>query len=533
MKLATKYALILPCCAIALLATIALAGANAAAASSWTLRQLPPISDQAPIGPGLRGVSCPSESLCVAVGGADTEGGGAGAVAFSQAPTGGLAKWHVGTLAAPAGEGEIRSLDAISCASQTLCVTVSGSGEGFIFVSTEPTGAAAAWSPTALDEGHGLDAVSCPSESFCAAVSEGGKVLTSTEPAAGHWQSTQLAGSPDLRGVSCATASLCVAVGEEGQILVSTDPTGGASAWQETGTPGGPGALQGISCVSTLLCATGNLTGNVLTSTDPSGGSSSWKDVITPSSLRITGVACPTASRCVADDDNGDVLTSTDPSGGADSWHFENLVPFVRSAGENGTLPPLNGLFAASCASTSLCALTGSDGRIFTSTEPFQAPTEAPAEAVEHHRHRARLRPRTILLPVEWLISQAIHRRIRVHSRFRSPTRVRGFECKLDRGSYRRCHSPLRYWVSHGRHALRVRAIGPTGLRGPAALIRFRIGHFRVIPAPRQSGPTGHKLRHTVRWPLHHRFAVLDNTFPSKTSLGAEGNSFIPAGGLR
>ncbi|MGA8746843.1 MAG: hypothetical protein WB507_13415 [Solirubrobacterales bacterium] len=488
-KLAAKSSLVLFCSAVTILATIALAGASRAAASSWTLRQLPPVSDQAQLGPGLKGVSCPSESLCVAVGGADTEGESAGALAFSQAPTGGLAKWNVGNLTPPAGEGEIRSLDAISCASQNLCVTVSASGEGFIFVSTEPTGGAATWSPTALREDHGLVAVSCPSQSFCAAVSEGGKVLTSTEPIAGRWQSTQLVGSPDLRGVSCGTPSLCVAVGGEGQIFVSTDPTGGPSAWQEEGTPGGSGALQGVSCVATLLCATGNLTGNVLTSTDPTGGGASWNEASTPSSLRITGIACPTASRCVAADDNGDVLTSTDPTGGASHWSFENLVPFVRPAGGNGTLPPLNGLFAASCSSASLCVLTGSDGRIFTSIEPFSAPAQAPSVAVEHHRrHRAHLRPRTILLPAEWRMSQAIQRRIRVHSRFRSPTRVRGFECKLDRRPYRRCHSPLRYLVSHGSHALRVRAIGPTGLRGPAAVVRFRIGHFRVIHAPGNAG---------------------------------------------
>ena len=81
---------------------------------------------------------------------------------------------------------------------------------------------------------------------------------------------SQLAGSPDLRGVSCGTPSLCVAVGGEGRIFVSTDPTGGASTWEEAGTPGGPVGLQGVSCVSTLLCAAGNLSGDVLTSTDPS-----------------------------------------------------------------------------------------------------------------------------------------------------------------------------------------------------------------------------------------------------------------------
>jgi len=50
----------------------------------------------------------------------------------------------------------------------------------------------------------------------------------------------------------------------------------------------------------------------------------------------------------------------------------------------------------------------------------------------------------------------------------------------------------MRYWVSYGRHALRVRAIGPTGLRGKAALIFFRIEHVRVIHAPGNDGPATH-----------------------------------------
>src|SRR5262249_48599569 len=40
-------------------------------------------------------------------------------------------------------------------------------------------------------------------------------------------------------------------------------------------------------------------------------------------------------------------------------------------------------------------------------------------------------------------------------------------------GPYRPCSSPLRYWTGQGWHALRVRAIGPTGLRGPAAIKHF------------------------------------------------------------
>ncbi len=473
-----KRILVVACSAIALIAILA-APAGAAAASSWTLRQLSPGLERP-----LSGVSCPAASLCVAVGGLDT-------LAFSQSPTGGAVGWHVVNPPYPVGPGKTcvegephcptpgGRLNAISCASEDFCVVVSY--EGFIYVSTDPTGGAAAWSPTVINEPHAatathLTAVSCPSPSFCAAVSGGykasGKVLTSTDPTSGNWQATQLGGSLDLRGVSCGTPFLCVAVAREGRMFVSTDPTGGASDWVEAGTPGGPGDLEGVSCVSTLLCAAGNLTGNVLTSTDPASGGASWSEANAGGSVQITGISCPDASHCVAVDNNGDVLTSADPTGGPGSWHFENLVPFSPTAEEEGQ-PPRNALFSASCASVTLCALVGIKGRIFTATDPFSVPVKPTGS----RGRKVPLRPRTIVAFAEnfWKGSATRHRHIRARFHFYSPTKARGFECKRDGGPYRHCRSPLRYWVTHGRHALRVRAIGPTGLRGPAAIKHFRV----------------------------------------------------------
>ena len=64
--------------------------APTALASNWKLAQLPPtpFEEGGSAEPGLSGVSCPTESLCVAVGAFDT-------LAFSQAPTAGAASWHV------------------------------------------------------------------------------------------------------------------------------------------------------------------------------------------------------------------------------------------------------------------------------------------------------------------------------------------------------------------------------------------------------------------------------------------------------
>lgn len=464
-------------CAIAVLG-VELA-APAGAASSWTLRQLPGKQleggyvDQVP----LNAVSCPSKTLCVAVGALDT-------VAVSHSPTGGRDSWRVSypTYAEPKQscleeEGVSPascsfprgSLDAVSCATESLCVAVGY--EGSVYVSADPT--SGRWSIDSPYKGPGaphLTGVSCPSTSLCVAVSGGngaasGRVFTTTSPVAGQWQSDQLGGSPDLRAVSCT--AVCVAVAKGGRIFVSDYPTGGAGSWHEIGSPT-QRDLEGVSCVTGFLCAAGDGGGNILTSTDPAG--SDFTETNAGGSVQITGVTCPMMTNCVAVDDNADVLTSIDPEGGPAAWTFENLVPFEAEPGDSGQFVG-NALWGASCPSTSLCVLVGAKSRIFSSTDPFASPAgNAPSKGT-------RKRPRTHLVFAEGFWKSVItrHRGVKARFHFYSREGARGFECKRDRGPYRRCRSPLRYWVTHGRHVLRVRAVGPTGLRGPAAIKRFTV----------------------------------------------------------
>jgi hypothetical protein len=482
-------------CAIAIVIALAVPTASSAA-SNWTLTQLPARtvgegeSDQV----GLSGVSCPSESLCVAVSGFDT-------VVSSRSPTGGAGAWHVVTPPAPTGPGACMeenaagetvscglsaSLRSISCPSESLCVAVSW--EGFAYVSTNPSGGAGAWSTSDLNEALGgdthLDSVSCPSESLCVAVSTGrtgsgpvgGKILTTADPTSGRWQATQLDSSLAFTSVSCAGPSLCVAVAEDGRIAVSSDPTGGVSAWRVVGGPPGAGGLGGAACTGTSLCVAGDADGNLLTSTAPGARGTTWSVTNGGGSVLLTGVSCPTATRCVAVDNNGDVLTSTDPAGGAGSWHFENLAPFHQTGLEG---EEKNALFDVSCASPSLCVLVGADSRIFTSTEPFLPSGTGPAAS--HASHRPPRRPRTFFRwkEMSWRGAVTRRRHARANFHFYSRTEHRGFECRHDHGRWRRCRSPLRFWVGHGHHVLRVRAIGPTGLRGPAAVAHFRVGYPR------------------------------------------------------
>lgn len=492
--------LVASCAAIALLA-IAAATAGPVAAAQWTLRQLPPLrnSENRPVQFGISGISCPTESLCVAVGGRQ------GTFAFSQDPTGGVGSWNMTKLEYPVGPGKTcargepdceppsGALQAVSCASASLCALTTY--DGWIFVSADPAGGTGTWSAVNVNskEQKGathLISISCPSPSFCAAVSGGsnnanaGRILTSTNPIAGQWQTAQLSTSLDFRGISCGTPSLCVAVAKGGRLFVSTDPTGGAEAWIAAGTPGGPGNLEAVDCASTLLCAAGNQTGNVLTSANPGGGAT-WTETDAGGSVQITGISCPGASACVAVDNNGDVATSDDVTGGPGSWQFENLIPFHPSNPEEEPPAEGNALFAASCASVSFCALAGTEGRVFTSTDPFTASSPA-----AHRHRRTPRRPRTTIVFAEnfWKLTRTRRRHVRAHFRFFSRTKNRGFECRSDGGRYRRCRSPLRYWVESGRHALRVRAIGPTGLRGPAAIQRFRVYRPRAVAHVRPGG---------------------------------------------
>jgi hypothetical protein len=482
-----RYASLLSCFAIALVASFA-ASVSGAAAANWALRQLPaqPLDDGSPYRLALYGADCPSESLCVVVGPFDT-------IASSRTPTAGGDQWRVvnprydepkqSCLEEDQPEGFCDSprgtIRAVSCAGENLCVAVGY--EGSVFTSTDPTGGAKDWSVSDLNEGPGaahLTAVSCPSVSLCVAVSGGyggsaGRIFTSTEPISGKWQRVQLANFPDLRGVSCATPSLCVAVGNEGRIFVSGNPTGGVSAWRPTGSPT-PRDLFAVSCVAAILCAAGDAGGNVLTSTDPTEGGS-FAATNPDGSVQITGLSCPTTEQCVAVTNNADVLTSNDPTGGADAWTFENLVPF-EAEGTGGSTFVNNALFGASCASTALCVLVGAESRIFTATDPFAAPAPSPAGSAGK---RGRLRPRTVIVFAEGFWKNSVTRRHRVKARFRfySKEGARRFLCKRDRGPWRRCHSPLRYWAPIGHHALRVRAIGRTGLRGPSATLRFEVIH--------------------------------------------------------
>lgn len=178
----------------------------------------------------LSGVSCASASLCTAV---DL----AGNAVVSTNPTGGPAAWQVfslegmlGALGSFPGRLTGAFLSGISCPSQSLCVAVDSSGD--IVSSTDPAGGSSAWTASPADGAGLLGAVSCASLSLCAAVDEHGNILVSTSPAGGAqaWHSTRVDETSPLDSVSCA-ATRCVAVDLNGGVTSSAGPAAAGGGW--------------------------------------------------------------------------------------------------------------------------------------------------------------------------------------------------------------------------------------------------------------------------------------------------------------
>jgi hypothetical protein len=491
--------------AIALCA-LALAGGSAAPAAAgdgpeWRLTNLGGHAGEM----FLLNVSCPSTSLCVATGTQNL-------IASSTNPTGGPAAWHSvfageGFYEAPSGSPVIssRQVQGVSCPTTQMCVAVTTLGQ--IYSTTDPTGPASAWKVVEIPSRGNthLYGVSCPSASLCVAVSgrrvNTGKVFTSTNPTGGAaaWHVAELGESLDLRAVSCSSVSLCVAAGANGELVASDDPTGGVSAWERLGAPGGPGTQQAISCVAGL-CLSGNEGGNLLTSTNPLSASS-WRERAGGGSVQITGASCASASACVAVDSNGHVFSSTSPTGDSGAWRSEVLAPYSPEAEEFAPEDP-NGLFGASCPSPSFCALVGSGGQIFTSTDPFAVPASPPNGAGPGHARHGPKRPRTTIAKfIPPSPREVRHGTGRVFLRFYANGPVRRFECRVDRHSFHRCRSPERHIrVRNGIHAVRIRAVGLTGLRGPAAVERFWTGHHCTGRGhARSCGTGGGELRPRIR----------------------------------
>lgn len=195
-------------------------------------------------------------------------GSGFGSVVTSTDPTGGAGAWSVANV------DDSNILAGVSCPSTSLCVAVGGPARfavssANVVTSTNPTGGAGAWSaPASIDGGSSLTGISCPSPSLCVAVDGRGNVVTSTDPTGGpaSWTAANVDGANLISAVSCASSSWCVAVDTQGNVLTSTNPTGGASAWSAANVDDSR-ELTSVSCPSRRLCVAVDLSGYIVVGT--------------------------------------------------------------------------------------------------------------------------------------------------------------------------------------------------------------------------------------------------------------------------
>ena len=277
--------------ALALGAALAPASAQAAAPLSWS-------STAIPGGGTPTAVSCASESLCVTV---NREGTGLS----TSDPTSPTPAW----TAALHDAGQ--SLNAISCAPGGPCVAVDGRGDAFVSAGAN----AASWSSAAIpDGGKALTGVSCPSSSLCVAVSEEGDILTSTSPASDGWTLASSHPGHDLRAVSCASQALCVAVDSAGDALSTSTPSG---SWEEHKIDSEE--LVAVSCWAPGTCVAVDHGGHALASADPGSSAPTWS--ATPiDGEGLTAVSCAATGLCVAVDAHGHAQASDDPTAAIPPW---------------------------------------------------------------------------------------------------------------------------------------------------------------------------------------------------------------------
>jgi photosystem II stability/assembly factor-like uncharacterized protein len=356
-------------------------------------------STQANDGPNIQviGVSCPTTSMCVAVGAAN------GAIASSEqagaieVTTDGGATWHA--QAEPSGLGILQGvscgsssdcvafgytnsataiyttdggahwtsdtlnerLSDVSCASGSQCVVATDNGASPILVSAD---SGATWNPATVPAGAGVSAVSCPSTTECVAVgpsstnaptmltsSDGGQTWSSATPPSGV--------NSIIDSVSCGTPTTCIAIGPSAAAWSNN----GGQTWTATTLPSSVVAIYHASCSpsSTTCVATGESTaadGPIVLYSGNSG--QSWAVGTLPSGTQATdGVACVTSALCHV------VGAATTQSGAAapDFLSTANSgVTWTNTTVPNGVAP----LLSLSCPTAVRCDAVSGLGDLVT-----------------------------------------------------------------------------------------------------------------------------------------------------------------------
>jgi hypothetical protein len=219
--------------------TLTAFGANAAVnlgSSSWVWQNPLPQADN------LNGVSCPSATICYAVGDLGT----------ILATTNGGAAWNGQNSTSSA------NLQAVSCPSTTICVAV-GDGGTVLFTNTS----GAAWNKQSIPTTAQLTGVSCSSTSYCYAVSQSAGVFATFSLGSTGWR--QLVSNSGFVAITCPSgASFDNPCNLAGGTTVAglhalVSPRETFWSLQDIGIPPISGFFTSIDCPSTSTCAAATL----------------------------------------------------------------------------------------------------------------------------------------------------------------------------------------------------------------------------------------------------------------------------------
>jgi hypothetical protein len=327
----------------------------------------------------LAAVSCRSKSACTAVGNSVATAGQATPLIESWDG----ASWHIATVPSPS--GTTVELDGVSCPTNTSCIAVGHADSHTIAEHWNGT----SWSIQPTPDGPGggtpnghLLAVSCAASDACEAVGYSARAST-FDGLAERWngkswirQRVPGVGKDPilLRGVSCPARTACTAVGQlggddtsGGRRLLAAQWTG--SAWQTQTTPHPAAAsmeLDGVSCVAITDCIT--VGRDVVTAasgeTDDHAvserwSSGTWSLLQTPTlrprvaSASFAGISCAAANLCMA---VGAKSSGEGHVAIAERW---NGVAWLRTQVPEPAGAATSELQGVSCASAQSCTAVG------------------------------------------------------------------------------------------------------------------------------------------------------------------------------
>jgi photosystem II stability/assembly factor-like uncharacterized protein len=253
----------------------------------------------------MSAVSCPSSTVCEAVG---------GAVILRSVNEG--ARWAVQAVPKSAATASFASL---SCPTVSDCVAAGSTSSNSAAVLGTVSGGAT-WFLEPLPRGlELLGSIGCRLDVGCTAVGYSGSdhaigiKASSTDPDSQSWKTIALPPAVWPGGVDCATASDCVVTGEAGTTsengAVALDSTDGGKSWAQAALPSGIGVVGGyggaITCPDTALClAAADYIGPggvaVAGVARITAGNQSLRFTELSSFSDVESVTCPVASSCYA-----------------------------------------------------------------------------------------------------------------------------------------------------------------------------------------------------------------------------------------